>query len=154
MPTPPSAAPSSSSSASSCERFRRQHEELQSAGFAIASKLSRKTIVEEAADVRRLVAKFAGKLTVHASMENEALYPRLLAHSDPAVRARAKELFDEVGDLYSMFHAYVARWPTVAAIQADGPGFVKETREILFRLALRMTRENDELYPLVDACGG
>jgi hypothetical protein len=44
---------------------------------------------EEAADVRRLVAKFAGKLTVHASMENEAVYPRLFDHPDPAVRARA-----------------------------------------------------------------
>jgi hypothetical protein len=145
---------STPSAASSCDRFRRQHEELKNLGVEIASKLSRKTIVEEAADVRRLVAQFAGKLTIHASMENEALYPRLFEHADPAVRARAKELFDEVGGLYATFHDYAARWPTVAAIQADGPGFVKETREILFRLALRMTRENDELYPLVDACGG
>jgi hypothetical protein len=140
--------------ASSCDRFRRQHEELKSLGIEIASKLSRKTIAEEAAEVRRLVAKFAGKLTVHASMENEALYPRLFDHPDPGVRARATQLFDEVGDLYATFHDYAARWPTVAAIQADGPGFVKETREILFRLALRLTRENDELYPLVDAYGG
>jgi hypothetical protein len=140
--------------ASSCDRFRRQHEELKNLGIEIASKLSRKTIADEAADVRRLVAKFAGKLTVHASMENEALYPRLFDHSDPAVRTRAKELFDEVGDLYATFNDYAARWPTVAAIQANGPAFVKETREILFRLAIRMTRENDELYPLVDASGG
>jgi len=140
--------------ASSCDRFRRQHEELKNLGIEIASKLSRRTIVEEAANVRRLVAKFAGKLTVHASMENEALYPRLFEHSDPAVRARAKALFDEVGDLYATFHDYAARWPTVAAIEANGPDFVKETREILFRLAIRMTKENDELYPLVDACGG
>jgi Hemerythrin HHE cation binding domain len=140
--------------ASSCDRFRRQHEELKNLGIEIAAKLSRKTIVEEAANVRRLVAKFAGKLAVHASMENEALYPRLFDHPDPAVRARAKELFDEVGELYATFHDYAARWPTVGAIQANGSDFVKDTREILFRLAIRMTKENDELYPLVDACGG
>jgi hypothetical protein len=139
---------------SPCERFRRQHEELAALGTEIAAKLSRKTIVEEAATVRRLVAKFAGKLTVHASMENEALYPRLLEHPDPAVRVVASSLFAEVGDLYAAFHAYAARWPTVAAIQADGSTFVQETREILVRLAFRMTKENDELYPLVDACGG
>jgi hypothetical protein len=139
---------------SSCDRFRRQHEELKNLGVEIAAKLSRRTIMEEAVNVRRLVAQFAGKLTVHASMENEALYPRLFEHSDPAVRACAKELFDEVGDLYAIFHDYAARWPTVEAIQANGAGFVKETREILFRLAVRMTKENDELYPLVDACGG
>jgi hypothetical protein len=136
---------------SSCERFRRQHEELQALGVEIAAKLSRKTIVEEAANVRRLVAKFAGKLTVHASMENEALYPRLFEHSDPAVRARAIALFEEVGDLYAAFHEYSARWATVDAIQANGSGFVKETREILMRLAFRLTRENEELYPLVEA---
>jgi hypothetical protein len=139
---------------SSCERFRRQHEELTVLGMEIASKLSRRTIVEEAPAVRRLLAQFAGKLAVHASMENEALYPRLLAHSDPAVRARARELFDEVGDLYDAFHAHSARWPSAAAIQADGSGFVKETRELFLRLAFRMSKENDELYPLVDACGG
>ena len=142
------------SAASSCDRVRRQHEDLKNLGVEIASKLSRRTIVEEAANVRLLVAKFAGKLTVHASMENEALYPRLFGHPDPAIRARATELFDEVGDLYATFHDYAARWPTVEAIQANGASFVKETREILFRLALRMTKENDELYPLVDACGG
>jgi hypothetical protein len=135
---------------SSCERFRRQHEELQQLGLEIANKLSRKTIVAGAADVRRLVARFAGKLTVHASMENEALYPRLLEHADPDVRARAHALFDEVGELYATFHAYTARWPTVASIHADPPGFVRETREILTRLAFRMVRENDELYPLVE----
>lgn len=139
--------------ASSCDRFRRQHEELEHLGLEIASKLSSKSIAAEAANVRRLVAQFSGKLTVHASMENEALYPRLFEHPDPVVQAQAKALFDEVGDLYAKFHDYAARWPTVAAIQSNGAAFVKETREILFRLALRMTRENDELYPLVEASG-
>ncbi len=123
-------------------------------GMEIAGKLSRKAIAEDAAEVRRLVAQFAGKLTVHASMEDQALYPRLLEHPDATVRARAKELFDEVGGLYALFQEYAARWPTVAAIQANGAAFVKETREILFRLGQRMMRENEELYPLVDACGG
>jgi serine/threonine-protein kinase len=149
-PIPATGAASGVVAVSSCDRFRRQHEELQRLGMEIAGKLSRKTIVAEAADVRRLVARFAGKLAVHASMENEALYPRLLAHADAAVRARARSLYDEVGGLYSTFHAYTARWPTVASIHADPHAFVTETRELLTRLAFRMVRENDELYPLVD----
>ncbi|HEY8041194.1 MAG TPA: hemerythrin domain-containing protein [Polyangiaceae bacterium] len=136
---------------SSCERFRRQHEELQRLGMEIASKLSRRTIAGEAALVRRLVARFAGKLVVHASMENEALYPRLLAHADPAVREQATALFDEVRDIYASFADYAARWPAAAEIEADPATFVRETRQLLFRLATRMTRENEELYPMVDA---
>jgi hypothetical protein len=136
---------------SSCDRFRRQHEQLQRLGMEIASKLSRKTIASEAAPVRLLVAQFAGKLRVHASMENEALYPRLLCHEDATVRSRARALADEVGDLYADFDAYSARWPSVASIEADPQRFVTETRELLLRLASRMVRENEELYPLVDA---
>ena len=134
----------------STDRFRRQHEELQELGLAIAAKLSKRTVAAEASTVRRLVARFAGKLLVHASMENEALYPRLLAHSDGGVRTHARELFDEVGDLYAAFHGYAARWPSAASIEADPPGFVRETREILTRLAFRMVRESDELYPMVE----
>jgi hypothetical protein len=84
-------------------------------------------------------------------MENEALYPRLLRHADETVRERARSLFDEVGGLYATFHGYTSRWPTVASIHADPQAFVTETRELLARLAFRMVRENDELYPLVES---
>ena len=145
------APPSGVVTSSSTERFRRQHEELQQLGLEIAGKLSRKTLPTDAANVRRLVARFAGKLSVHASMENEALYPRLLRHPDPAVRARAESLFDEVGTIYATFGAYAKRWPTTASIEADNAGFVRDTREVLRVLAFRMMRENEELYPLVEA---
>jgi len=35
--------------------------------------------------------------------------------------------------------------------EADPRGFARETREVLRVLAFRMMRENDELYPLVEA---
>src|SRR6202044_2034301 len=113
--------------------------------------LSKTPIATEAATVRRLVARFAGKLAVHASMENEALYPRLLDHADTEVRLRARALFDEVGTIYGSFDAYVARWPSASSIELAPSEFVDQTRDLLNQLAVRMTRENNELYPLVDA---
>ena len=135
----------------STDRFRRQHEELQALGLQIADKLARATLATEASLVRRLVAQFAGKLAVHASMENEALYPRLLQHDDPRVRERARSLFDDVGTIYATFGDYAKRWPTAASIEADPRAFARETREVLRVLAFRMMRENDELYPLVES---
>ncbi|MGZ3475306.1 MAG: hypothetical protein ACXWUG_14235, partial [Polyangiales bacterium] len=82
---------------------------------------------------------------------NEALYPRLLQHRDPAVRAKAKSLFDEVEQIYSTFGAFAAKWPTVDAIVADPAAYAKDTRRALKTLWVRMMRENDELYPMVDA---
>jgi hypothetical protein len=152
--TPPSSEVASGTrvrASPSTDRFRRQHEELHTLGVEIATKLRKKTLAQDAPLVRRLVARFAGKLAVHASMENEALYPRLLAHRDPAVRDSARALFDEVGSIYDAFGAYTRRWPTSASIEADVAGFADETRALLMTLATRMLRENDELYPLVDA---
>lgn len=134
------------------ENFRRQHEELAAMGSEILQRLmvSADEIAVHAGELRRAMARFAGKLTVHASMENEALYPRLLAHRDEAVREKAGALFREVKTLYGSFSLYSKRWPTTASIEADPAAFARDTKKVLMTLWMRMQRENDELYPLVD----
>src|SRR5262245_61341567 len=102
-----------STPASATENFRRQHEELMALGFEINHHLDARALAREetAANVRRLVARFAGKLLVHAEMENKALYPRLLHHTDDAVRSRAQALYDDVKKIYASFQEYAKRWP-------------------------------------------
>ena len=101
--------------------------------------------------VRHLLARFKGKLEIHASMENEALYPRLLAHPDAGVRETANRLQGEVGDLYKNVGTYLERWPTSQKISSNAPDFARETFDVLRALGKRMKREDRELYPLVDA---
>ena len=135
------------------ENFRRQHEELAAMGSEILQQLilPPEEIVAHAGELRRAMARFAGKLTVHASMENEALYPRLLAHHDEAVREKAGTLFREVKNQYGAFAVYTKRWPTTASIEGDPQTFARDTKKVLMTLWMRMQRENDELYPLVDS---
>ncbi|MGZ3454966.1 MAG: protein kinase domain-containing protein [Polyangiales bacterium] len=156
-PAPPASGPVSESRVRSTARaatdnFRRQHEELANLGAEIFGMIGDVDgVAKNAANVRRSVARFAGKLKMHAAMENEALYPRLLQHRDPAVRAKAKALFDEVEQIYATFGAFAAKWPTIDAIVADPAAYAKDTRRALKTLWVRMMRENDELYPMVDA---
>lgn len=84
-------------------------------------------------------------------MEQEALYPRLLASSSPAVAAKAKALYEELGPSYKAFFSFLGRWPDAPTIQADPESFCRETMMELSRLELRLRRENEELYPMVDA---
>jgi hypothetical protein len=121
-------------------------------GFEIMQQLDSRALENEeaAAVIRRLLARFGGKLLVHAEMENKALYPRLLHHSDDAVRERAQSLYEDVRRIYGAFSDYTKRWPTPAAIAARAHEFVRETRDVLKLLGKRMLRENDELYPLAD----
>jgi hypothetical protein len=128
--------------------FQRQHDELARLAAEIAGRLDPAALEREAPEVRRLVARFAGKLRMHAAMENEALYPRLRVHPDPEVRDAAERLWSEVGTIYGEFDAYSRRWLVGDAIARDPRAFVKDTHAIIARLGVRMMRESRELYPL------
>jgi hypothetical protein len=135
------------------DRFRRQHDDLLELALEIDAALKGPAFPGNARDVRRMMARFKGKLVVHSSMENEALYPRLLEHGDPAVRALAQNLFDELGGIYDAFATHHGKWSSVELIEADPSGYAKHTHEIFDKLKLRMARENNELYPLADREG-
>jgi hypothetical protein len=135
------------------DRFRRQHEELLQLALEIDAALKGPAFPGNARDIRRMMARLKGKLVVHSSMENEALYPRLLQHADPAVRALAQKLFDELGGIYDAFGAHHAKWSSVELIEADPSAYAGHTLAIFEQLRLRMDRENGELYPLADREG-
>jgi hypothetical protein len=131
--------------------FRRQHEELQALGLELFCKLDPASI--DAAEMRRTLSRFAGKLLVHARMENDALYPRLLHHEDPRVAAQGRALYEDVKGIYLAFETFMQKWTPTGAIEAEPVAFARECRKVLKLLAMRMMRENDELYPLADASG-
>ena len=103
------------------DRFRRQHEELVEFGGQISACLVVPSLEADPTPVRHLLARFKGKLEVHAAMENEALYPRLHAHHDASVRETADRLLVKVGDLYQNVGAYLERWPTSQSISGNAP---------------------------------
>jgi hypothetical protein len=146
-PVPPSP---SSTRGPATGRFVRQHEELSVVAKELMKNLDSIKIAEDPSTVRRMLATFSGKLRVHAAMEEEALYPRLLASADLAVRDKAQELLDEIGGIYDQFFQHLGKWSDGATIKADSEGFCRETMALLYRLKVRMKRENEELYPMVD----
>jgi hypothetical protein len=136
------------------DRFRRQHEEILQLALEIEAALQAPTFPANARDVRRMLARLKGKLVVHSSMENEALYPRLFEHPDAAIRALAQDLFQELGGIYDMLVAHHDKWTSVELIEADPNAYVRHTQEVFAKLKLRVDRENNELYPLADREGG
>ncbi|HMJ51573.1 MAG TPA: hemerythrin domain-containing protein [Polyangiaceae bacterium] len=135
------------------DRFRRQHEELLRLTLEVDAALKAPDFPGNARGVRRMMARLKGKLVVHSSMENEALYPRLLQHADPAVRALAQDLFEELGGIYGTFAAHHEKWSSIEVIQADPSTYARHTQEIFGKLKRRMDREDNELYPLADREG-
>jgi hemerythrin superfamily protein len=131
--------------------FRRQHEELETAAFELLTHLVPDAPPLDSSEMRRKLARFTGKLKLHAAMEEEALYPRLLAHKDEELRQKARALLDEVGSLYGEYFAFSARWLKPGAIEEETSAFGEDLFRVLKLLGKRLRRENRELYPLVDA---
>jgi len=141
------------SGGSAVQEFRRQHDELQAMAFEIAQQLVSFDLKGKAPAIRVSLEQFATKLRAHADAENAEVYPRLLRHRDPVVRAQAQGLLNEVDGLYDMFHEYSSKWCNGTAIEDAPVDFVRATMETFRLLARRMIRENKELYPMVERAG-
>jgi hypothetical protein len=137
-------------SSSLTARFARQHLELGRLAKLLLAELDTRTLAVDASHARRSLATFSGQLRVHAAMEQEALYPRLLASSEASVVAKAQSLLADVGTVYEAFFDYLKAYPDAASIEADPAEFSRRTMQTLYRLRVRMKREDDELYPLVE----
>lgn len=135
------------------DQFRRQHAELMNMAIEIRSRLSVEELERDARGVRTMLARFAGKLRVHARMENEALYPELLAHPDEGVRFEVDKLLDEVGLLYATFDRLEHRWPAADSVAAEPKQFILDVLGCFDLLGRRMSAENKKLYPLADSLG-
>ena len=97
-------------------------------------------------DIRR---QLASTLIAHLKAEDWALYPQLMASDDPEIAATAKAFSEEMGGLSAAFATYAERWNALS-IDGDWQGFRDESEVIIAALTDRITRENCELYPLVD----
>lgn len=88
-------------------------------------------------------------LVRHLKCEDWVLYPRLKASGDPDLVRVTREFEVEMGNLAAEFVAYDDKW-TAERVEAAWPDFCRETRIMLDVLAMRVEREEQELYPLAD----
>lgn len=93
--------------------------------------------------------RLTSKLIAHLKSEDWLLYPRLLDSSDPEIAETARRFVDEMGGLAAAFNAYVEAWDALR-IEREWPQYKAETAGIIEALRCRITRENRELYPLVE----
>ena len=93
--------------------------------------------------------ELASTLIAHLKAEDWALYPLLMNSGDAKIAATAKAFSDEMGGLAEAFGVFAQRWDAMS-IQKDWTGFCHESNAIITALTSRITREDRELYPLID----
>lgn len=132
------------------DNFKRQHNEIVEVVQKISAGLKADELSKDASEMRGLLAALAGKLKMHLAMEDEALYPNLMNHSNAEIRDTAKKFVEEMGGIKETFMAFADKWPVSGVIESDAGEFIKETQSLFAALANRVERENNELYPLLD----
>jgi iron-sulfur cluster repair protein YtfE (RIC family) len=132
------------------QMFRSQHEDLLAVVNELSGLLGSKT-GENAGEIRHQLSTFAGKVKVHLSMEDQYLYPKLVQSQDVKIRELATGYAQEMGGIRDTLLGYLGRWTTAARIQADPAGFTSETQQLFQVLGQRIQRENNQLYPLLEA---
>jgi len=85
----------------------------------------------------------------HLKCEDWILYPRLKTSGDPHLVQMAYDFVHEMGGIATDFVAYDSKW-TADRVADDWAGFCAETEVILDVLAMRIDRENQDLYPLAE----
>ena len=86
-------------------------------------------------------------LTPHLAIEDEQIYPLLLASNDAGQRIMAEEAINAYASVASDWRTFVAAWPE-PAIAADRTGFVTGLQTLLSTLQQRVKAENEILYPM------
>jgi hypothetical protein len=128
----------------SFERLIRDHSAIAAASAALVRTLQAQgTPAELAADVEQL----DGALTPHLALEDEQIYPLLLASNDAGQRVTAREAIAAYAALSSRWQAFVAEWDD-AAIAADRDRFAADLDLILRMIQGRVRSENETLYPM------
>ena len=101
-------------------------------------------------ELRSVRGMLRDTLVRHLKCEDWVLYPRLKASGDAGLIRIATEFVDEVGDIATDFERYDGKW-TEDRVDAEWPAFCRETRFVLDLLEIRIARENQDLYPAVEA---
>lgn len=126
--------------------YRQQHGEI----LRSLDQVNR--IVESAPeqDICLELSRLAGVVKMHLTLEDKNLYPRMLEHSDPAVRETAAEYQRSMGNLAPVYLGFHEKWMRSDAIEQDRAQFIKEFGTVRDALKQRIALENSGLYDLVD----
>lgn len=106
---------------------------------------------DNAKEIRRAVSELMGILRIHLSVEDKALYPRLMESSDPKTRRTAEQFAAEMGDLMAKADAATGKWKPDYII--SDPHFRTEWSNLSEDLLARIERENNVLYKMAEGIG-
>ena len=137
----------------STTQFRQQHVELLTVAKKIVPLLNAKDIQQDSDKILSYLNELLKDLTIHLTLEDKILYPKMMRSSDRTVATTAKKYQDEMGGIAQVAMGYRGKWNSSMVISANPAEFIKETKGLFAALQERIVREDKILYPMFDRLG-
>lgn len=134
----------------SLDDFKRQHADVLWIVNFLRARIHSEINDLEARKIQYELAALTGKLSIHLAMEDKSLYPNLLKNRNLSIAKTAEQFMAEMGELIKNYKEYSRNWADVNSIRTQPEKFIVETDLIIEKLILRIKREEQELYPLVE----
>lgn len=131
------------------KRSRSEHVELRRLAEQLVASLDDDAAPDGTA-VRSLLSRLTAALKVHLTQEMQTLYPKLLQHPNDEVRALAERMIPRLKDTYEGFLTFHDAW-TADKIREAPDTFIKQARFVVKALHDTTLREEETIYPQVDA---
>lgn len=131
------------------DNFKRQHKEILEQSDKLNRICSQLHNEESFKEANKTLAKLAGVLTIHLSMEDRHLYPKSISSTDTNLSNIATSFQGEMGGISESFKSYKSKWSKPGAIAQASSEFRSETKDIVAILAKRINREEKDFYPLI-----
>ena len=131
-------------------QLRYEHDLLVGMAEALGAGARSDAAPPELPQLLLLLGQFTQLLQVHLLREDSVLYPALESSNDRIVVALAAGMREEHGALARHVRAFEQTW-SADEIRRRWRDFTADLSDILDMVRQRIDRENDELYPLLDA---
>ena len=133
------------------DAYRKQHNELLDLAGKLSGKLVKEEVIKSADEIINVLSQFASKLNMHLTMEDKALYPKLMTSTNPKTAQTAREYMTEMGGIKQVVEKYISSWSLSKNIISEPQKFIDESKGIVSALKARIDKENNILYPLADS---
>jgi hemerythrin-like domain-containing protein len=131
------------------DELRRQHRVMLVLATHLRGAADRVQTREDACEAFCSIQSLDRILCRHVRYEDDVLYPMLIHGPDPEAAEMAASCAEDFGSILGAWEAYRAQW-TARAILASPDRFAAVTAGIIGGLAMRVDRENAEIYPAAE----
>ncbi len=124
-----------------------QHNKLINEATHILS-LIKADNVDNAKEILENLNRFGKELETHLIIEDKILYPILRIRSE-IMNTICEKYIAEMGGLRDKVNIFIAKWSNEKLIRDSRKELVHESEQLMTELAKRISKENDELFPLI-----